>query len=103
MRAEEAEKQAERDAEAAKIEAWEEAGVAKGRVGKAAIAGYMTEKRYDDGRRVPCHVSVYRIDVTAMTETYPEANMRKRKWMSPGKAAKKVSDPGLKEILQTIT
>lgn len=88
------------DAETAKLEAWEEAGMYKGRVSKAPIGGYITEKRFDDGRRVPCHVSVYRIDVRTMTKTYPEAGIRKRKWMALKKAAKKVDDKGLRALLK---
>ena len=89
-------------AETAKIEAWEEAGLRKGHVSKAPIGGYVTEKRFDDGRVATCHVSVYRIDVKAMTKTYPEARIRKRKWMSLTKAVKKVDDTGLKALLETI-
>lgn len=88
------------DREAAKIEAWEEAGVMKGKVSKAPIGGYATEKRFDDGRRVPCQVNVYRIDVKDMVKRYPEAGMRKRKWMSLKKAAKNVDDLGLKLLLK---
>ncbi len=90
------------DAETAKIEAWEEAGLRKGRVSKAPIGGYVTEKRFDDGRVATCHVSVYRIDVKATTKTYPEAAIRKRKWMSLGKAIKKVDDVGLRAFLKAV-
>jgi len=91
------------EAETAKIEAWEEAGVAKGHVSKTPVGGYMTEKRFDDGRRVACRVNVYRIDVTAMTKSYPEATMRKRKWMPLGKAARKVDDAGLQALLLALS
>jgi 8-oxo-dGTP pyrophosphatase MutT (NUDIX family) len=90
------------DGETAKVEAWEEAGVQKGRVSKAPIGGYMTEKRYEDGRRVPCQVSVFRIDVKAMTDTYPEATLRKRKWMSLKTAARKVDDRGLRALIKAL-
>ncbi len=90
------------DAETAKIEAWEEAGVSKGKVSKAPIGGYVTEKRFDDGRVATCHVSVYRIDVKEMTKSYPEAQLRKRKWLPLGKAAKKVDDIGLQALLRTL-
>lgn len=90
------------DAQTAKVEAWEEAGVRKGRVSKAPIGGYMTEKRYDDGRSVPCQVSVYRIDVKDMVKSYPEAEIRKRKWMSLKKASKKVDDKGLRALLKAL-
>lgn len=90
------------DAETAKIEAWEEAGLRKGKVSKAPIGGYVTEKRFEDGRVVPCHVSVYRIDVKQMTKTYPEAGLRKRKWVPLKKAAKKVDDVGLRAFLGAL-
>jgi 8-oxo-dGTP pyrophosphatase MutT (NUDIX family) len=90
------------DAQAAKIEAWEEAGLHKGRVSTAPVGGYMTEKRFADGRVVPCHVSVYRIDVRKMTKTYPEAGLRKRKWMLLEKAAQKVDDAGLRALLGAL-
>ena len=90
------------DAETAKIEAWEEAGVQKGKVSKAPIGGYVTEKRFDNGRTTPCHVSVYRIDVKEMTKTYPEAALRKRKWMPIKKAVKKVDDVGLQSLLGAL-
>jgi 8-oxo-dGTP pyrophosphatase MutT (NUDIX family) len=90
------------DAETAKIEAWEEAGLRKGKVSNAPIGGYVTEKRFEDGRVVPCHVSVYRIDVKQMTKTYPEAGLRKRKWVPLKKAAKKVDDVGLRAFLGAL-
>lgn len=90
------------DAETAKVEAWEEAGVRKGKVSKAPIGGYVTEKRFDNESTATCHVSVYRIDVKEMTKSYPEAAMRKRKWMPLKKAAKKVDDVGLKALIETL-
>ena len=90
------------DAEAAKAEAWEEAGVAEGRVSKAPVGGYMTIKRFDDGRKAQCHVTVYRTDVKTMVDSYPEAGQRRRKWMSLKKAAKKVDDDGLRLLLNAV-
>ena len=90
------------DAETAKIEAWEEAGLLKGKVSKAPIGGYVTEKRFDDGRVATCHVSVYRIDVKEMTKTYPEAALRKRTWSPLKSAVKKVDDAGLKSLLKSM-
>lgn len=90
------------DAETAKLEAWEEAGVLKGKISKAPVGGYVTEKRFDDGRTVPCHVAVYRIDVKEMAKAYPEAALRKRKWMSMNDAVRKVDDSGLKALLKSL-
>ncbi|SFS15833.1 NUDIX hydrolase [Yoonia litorea] len=88
------------DRETARAEAWEEAGVRKGKISKTPVGGYMTEKRYDDGRRIPCHVSVYRIDVRKTARTYPEAGMRRRKWLPLSKAIKKTKDRGLRAFLK---
>lgn len=90
------------DAQTAKAEAWEEAGVLMGKVSKVPMGGYLTEKRYDDGRRIPCHVSVYRIDVRKTTKSYPEAGMRARKWMPLKKAVKKTKDKGLRDLLKAV-
>ncbi|MDX8348167.1 NUDIX hydrolase [Cognatiyoonia sp. IB215446] len=90
------------DAEAAKLEAWEEAGVAKGSVGKAPIARFMTKKRFEDGTTAPCLVTVYPIAVTTMTKTYPEAELRRRRWVSVKKAIKLVSEEGLRDILRAL-
>ena len=90
------------DAQAAKVEAWEEAGVDKGKVSKAPIGGYVTRKLFDNGRKTMCHVTIYRIDVKHMVKRYPEAGQRKRKWMSLKKAAKKVDDPGLRKLLKAL-
>ncbi|MEJ8563220.1 hypothetical protein QTO30_19735 [Yoonia sp. GPGPB17] len=62
----------------------------------------MTEKRFDDGRVATCHVSVYRIDVKETTKTYPEAALRRRKWMPLKTAAKKVDDVGLRALLKVL-
>ena len=90
------------DRETARAEAWEEAGVRKGKVSKAPVGGYLTEKRYDDGRRIPCHVTVYRIDVRKTAKDYPEAGERRRKWMPLKKAAKKTKDSGLRALLKSM-
>jgi 8-oxo-dGTP pyrophosphatase MutT (NUDIX family) len=90
------------DAQTAKVEAWEEAGVKKGKVSKMPVGGYVTEKRFDDGRIAVCHVDVFRIDVKEMTKTYPEADLRDRKWMSSEKAANKVDDAGLRALLEAL-
>ena len=90
------------DRDAARIEAWEEAGVRKGKVSKAPLGGYVTEKRFDNGMSVPCHVDVYRIDVKNLVDDYPERDRRERKWFSLKKAGKKLTDPGLCALLRTL-
>ncbi len=90
------------DAQAAKLEAWEEAGVAKAAVDKTPIARFMTRKRFDDGTSKPCLVAVYPMNVKSMTKDYPEAGQRKRRWVSPRKAIGLVNEDGLKDILRAL-
>ena len=90
------------DAQAAKREAFEEAGVQKGPVNETPVGTYLTQKRFDDGQVSPCLVTVYAIAVKSMTRTYPEAGFRRRRWMSTQKAIKKVGDPGLKTLLKAL-
>ena len=90
------------DAQAAKVEAWEEAGVDKGKVSKAPIGGYVTRKLLDGGKKAVCHVTVYQIDVKHMVKRYPEAGRRKRKWLSLKKAAKRVDDKSLGLLLASL-
>ncbi|WP_341368951.1 NUDIX hydrolase [Yoonia sp. BS5-3] len=90
------------DAQAAKCEAWEEAGVAKGRIGKTPIGTYLAKKRFDDGRVVPCLVAVYPLAVKSTVDHYPESETRERKWFPVKKAIKRVDETGLKDILRAL-
>ena len=86
-------------AETAKQEAWEEAGVKSGDIGASAFGTYLAEKRFENGAVVPCEIQVHLIAVTEMSDKFPEANRRKRKWVSPAKAAELVDEPGLRQLL----
>jgi 8-oxo-dGTP pyrophosphatase MutT (NUDIX family) len=85
-------------AQTAAQEAWEEAGV----IGKAVdrcLGLYRSEKVIDGKRKVPCVVLVYPVKVCKLARRYPERGERKRKWLSPRKAAARVCNPELAEIL----
>ncbi len=73
-------------ASSAAKEAWEEAGVT-GRVSRRMIGRY----RYEKWNGV-CSVLVYRLDVDEVHREWPEAHVRRRKWLSPTAAAKRVGD-----------
>lgn len=88
------------DAQAAKLEAWEEAGVKKGKISKAPIGYYSAEKRFDGGEVAPCIIDVYELAVSEMTKNYPERGARDRCWVSFKKARKLVQERGLKDILR---
>lgn len=88
--------------EAAMQEAWEEAGVKKGEVSDEAIGTYDYEKELKHGLPVTVETLVYPIRVKHLTDEYPEAHQRKRKWVSPSEAANLVNEPELKAILRQL-
>ena len=82
-------------------EAWEEAGV-KGKVTGGCLALYSYMKRLSDEDPLPCAVMVYPVKVKTLLEKYPEKGQRRRKWMSPKKAAQKVDEAELAHLLRTF-
>jgi len=86
-------------AEAALQEAWEEAGVRDCAVVEGPVGCYDYAKRLDAGYEAPVEAQVYKVRVNELSDIYPEARQRQRKWVSPAEAAELVNEPGLKEIL----
>ncbi len=86
-------------AEAALIEAWEEAGV-KGKSDGRCIGIFSFNKDTPDHGPLPCVAMVFPVEVTAMLEEFPEARERKRLWVSRKKAAKLVGEPELSRIMR---
>ena len=74
-------------------EAWEEAGVT-GRVSRRMLGRY----RYEKWNGV-CAVLVYRLDVEEIHREWPEAHVRRRKWLAPAAAAARVGDPVLAQLI----
>lgn len=87
--------------ESALREAWEEAGV-RGKVTGPCLALFSYSKGIGAVDKLPCVVMVYPVKVNALTEDFPEAGQRKRRWMSPKKAAKLVDEPELAHLLKTF-
>jgi 8-oxo-dGTP pyrophosphatase MutT (NUDIX family) len=86
-------------AEAALREAWEEAGV-RGRASEVVAGLFSYRKAMDDEDWLPCVVAVFPVEVKDLAGTYPESEERRRKWFAPKKAAQKVREPELREILR---
>lgn len=86
-------------AAAAAQEAWEEAGVI-GKLKNVCIGIYSSIKVLDDGEEAPCVVAVFPIRVKSLSDDFPEAGQRKRKWFSAKKAASLVLEPELKHLLR---
>ena len=87
-------------AQAAATEAWEEAGVT-GKAHDICLGVYgMTKTR--GKTTLPVLVMVYPIKVEKVATDWPEARQRKRRWVTPEKAARKVREPALKQIIRSF-
>lgn len=88
-------------AQAALREAWEEAGV-KGSVSEKIVGRYSYDKITDSGSARHCEVQVFPVTVKNLTDNFPEAGKRQRKWVKPARAAQMVDEPDLKALLLTL-
>jgi hypothetical protein len=52
---------------------------------------------------LPVIVAVFPVHVREVAEAYPEADQRRRKWMSLKKAASKVDERDLKQLIRSFT
>ena len=84
--------------EAAAREAWEEAGV-EGRAETVSIGRFSYDKILRNAAALPCAVDVFPLRVERLTDDYPERRQRRRKWFSPEKAARKVAEVGLRQLI----
>jgi len=85
--------------QAAAQEAWEEAGV-RGRSHDQCLGLYSYSKWIDQEASLPVVVAVFGVEVDKLETEFPEAGRRKRKWFSPKKAANRVNEPVLKQIIR---
>jgi 8-oxo-dGTP pyrophosphatase MutT (NUDIX family) len=81
-------------AEAALLEAWEEAGVV-GTLDPEPIGSYVYEKLGS-----PHHVLVFRMSVIEVHPVWPERGLREREWLAIVEAMERVEEPGLRELLR---
>jgi len=88
-------------AQAAKQEAWEEAG-ATGRAYPQCLGVYHYRKTSGPEKGLPCLAAVFPLRVKKLRKTFPERNQRRRKWFSLAEAAERVSEPELKVILASF-
>lgn len=84
--------------ESAEAEALEEAGIV-GTMHPKSIGSYVYTKRPERGGD-RCRVRVFAMEVTRLLEDYPEAPLRKRRWMTIEKAVKAAQEPGLKLLIE---
>ena len=89
-------------AEAAAIEAWEEAGI-RGVVSQTCAGFYSYLKRLPDGSQTSCIVAVFPLEVRKLEKDFPEVGERRLKWFSRRKAASRVEEPDLQKIIRNFT
>ncbi|GAA6182566.1 MULTISPECIES: NUDIX hydrolase [unclassified Shimia] len=87
---------------AALQEAWEEAGVKKANVNEQPLGTYAYDKRLDGGLEIGVDVTVFETQVETLTDVYPEASARTRKWVAPKEAAAMVHEPQLQDMLRAL-
>jgi 8-oxo-dGTP pyrophosphatase MutT (NUDIX family) len=88
-------------AEAAAREAWEEAGV-EGLVTKDGLGLFAYEKVLSPKHALSCQVEVFALRVAKLVSKFPERKERRRKWFAAEKAARKVVEPQLRQLLQHL-
>ena len=86
-------------AEAALTEAWEEAGVV-GKVSPVCLGIFSYFKDLDEDTDLPCVVAVFPVKVKSLAKDWPEKDARKRRWVSPKRAAEMVQEPELAALLR---
>ena len=85
--------------QAAMVEAWEEAGVRKGKVARKPLGAFMGSKFSVSGDEEPCLTQVYAVKVEETLDLYPEVDRRDRVWVSLEQAQGMVLEDGLRTIL----
>ena len=84
-------------ADAAATEAWEEAGLTGDPIDRC-LGVYAYVKTLSTSL-MPVIVMVYPVKVTEEHDKWPERKQRKRKWLRPKKAAKRLAEPELRRIV----
>ena len=88
------------DAETARLEAWEEAGVSRGTIEDDPVATVESEKLRKDGVAQKSEIAVYPLEVDKTVSRYPEAGSRERRWLPLSKAVTTIDDDGMREALE---
>jgi len=84
--------------EVAAQEAWEEAGLT-GTVSPDLYASYAAKKELEPGIGIPVRIDVYLLINPRQAKKFPELGQRRIKWLAIDKAAERVDEDGLKNVL----
>lgn len=88
-------------ADTAAREAWEEAGVV-GTVNDQCIGLFGYTKFEGTNKAFACVALVYPLRVKHLEDDFPEQGQRRRRWLSPKKASKRVAEPELARLLRNF-
>jgi 8-oxo-dGTP pyrophosphatase MutT (NUDIX family) len=88
-------------AQAAAQEAWEEAGV-QGEIAPNGLGQFRYAKMLGPKKALACEVEVYALRVAKLVDKFPERKERRRKWFAAEKAARKVNEPELRDLLHHL-
>jgi 8-oxo-dGTP pyrophosphatase MutT (NUDIX family) len=88
------------DMNAARQEAFEEAGIA-GRMRRKRIGIYTYRKINPAGPSQLCEVKVFALEVRRELKSWPEMRQRRRRWFAVAKAAQKINEAQLRKIIRT--
>ena len=61
---------------------------------------YSYTKDIDPKTSLPCVVAVFPVKVKSLAKDWPEKDARKRRWVSPKRAAEMVQEPELAALLR---
>ncbi|MEP1933766.1 MAG: NUDIX hydrolase [Paracoccaceae bacterium] len=87
--------------ESALVEAWEEADVRNGDATCEPVGDYSYQKKQATGWEIPVKTLVYSVAVKDISEVFPEAHERDRKWVDAKAAAELVNEAELKSIFRS--
>ncbi|WP_232236999.1 NUDIX hydrolase [Thiosulfatihalobacter marinus] len=85
--------------QAAAQEAWEEAGI-RGKVSKQPCGLYTYPKDKDLRKAASCTVILFPMELRKISNKFPESGERRRKWVSPKKAAARIANRDLARIIR---
>ncbi len=88
-------------AASAAVEAYEEAGVS-GKAYDTCLGVFTYNKSVSRGEELPVLAMVFPLKVRHAEQSFPEAGERRRKWFSLKKAAARIAEPELRQIILTF-
>lgn len=84
------------------IEAWEEAGVRKGKASSQAVLTFDNIKRSKRRGVFFTRVAVHTVAVTKTAKDFPEADIRDRRWLTEAQALHLASDTALRDAIRDL-